>query len=230
MELLNDGRTPVIHNAPGGTFPASIGLPSIGPRQVQANRAPALPRSNLRVKIYTKSGDDGDTGLLGRGRIRKDSPRIDAYGTVDELNAMVGIARSASLDAESDARLGRIQDDLFAVGAALADPDPAGRFHRAITTEHIARLESEIDVMEAALPPLTHFILPGGARAAAFAHAARTICRRAERAVVHLSREPGEHVTAELIIYVNRLSDWLFVVARWLNQAAGVADVPWRGL
>jgi cob(I)alamin adenosyltransferase len=182
------------------------------------------------VKIYTKTGDTGETGLLGPGRMRKDAPRIDAYGTVDELNAMVGIARSMKLDAESDEKLERVQDDLFAVGAALADPDPTGRFHAAITIDHIARLEAEIDLMEQTLPPLTHFILPGGSPAAAFVHGARTVCRRAERSVVHLRQQPGEHVPDALLVYLNRLSDWLFVLARSLNQNAGVADVPWSGL
>jgi cob(I)alamin adenosyltransferase len=182
------------------------------------------------MKIYTKTGDDGRTGLLGSGRIGKDSLRIEAYGTVDELNAVVGVARSVDLDPETDTLLERIQDELFAVGAALADPDPAGRFHTAITAEHIARLETEIDVMEAALPPLHQFILPGGSTTAAAVHQARAVCRRAERCIVRLGGQPGEHVAPAIVVYMNRLSDWLFVLARELNRRAGVADVPWGGL
>jgi cob(I)alamin adenosyltransferase len=183
------------------------------------------------VKIYTRTGDEGLTGLLGPGRVSKDAPRIEAYGTVDELNAVLGLARAAAeLHVETDTRLGRIQDELFAVGAVLADPDPAGRFHSAITADHILRLETEIDAMESELEPLSQFILPGGSPAAAAVHLARTVCRRAERAVVHLRRQPSEPVPAELVVYLNRLSDWLFVLARDLNLRAGVADVPWGGL
>ena len=119
------------------------------------------------MKIYTKAGDDGTTGLLGAGRVLKDDPRIEAYGTVDELNAVLGIARSTGgLDSDADGLVARLQDDLFAVGAALADPDPAGKFHNAVTEAHASRLEGEIDRLEAELPPLTRFILPGGTHAA----------------------------------------------------------------
>lgn len=182
------------------------------------------------MKIYTKTGDDGTTGVLGPGRLAKDDPRIEAYGTVDELCAAIGLARSLGIDAESDGRLAAVQDDLFAVGAALADPDPAGRFHSAVKADLSARLEREIDAMEAELAPLTNFILPGGSPGAAQAHLARTVCRRAERAVVTLWRIPGEDVPTDLVIYLNRLSDFLFVLARFANAQAGVADVPWRGL
>src|SRR5690349_14374749 len=119
----------------------------------------------LVVKIYTRTGDDGTTGLLAPGRVPKDSPRIEAYGTVDELNAVLGLARAAGLDPAADAQVARVQDDLFAVGAALADPDPRGRFHTAVGPGFAARLEREIDAMEAELPPLAQFILPGGAPA-----------------------------------------------------------------
>jgi cob(I)alamin adenosyltransferase len=183
------------------------------------------------VKIYTKTGDDGTTGLLGAGRVGKDDPRIDSYGTVDELNAVLGLARaSGDLDQEFDALVARVQDDLFAVGAALADPNPLGKFHGAVTEGLSTRLEAEIDRLEAELPPLTQFILPGGSPAAAQLHLARTICRRAERLVVHLSRLPGIDVPHYLLAYLNRLSDFLFVLARAVNRRSGVADTPWSGL
>lgn len=182
------------------------------------------------MKIYTKTGDDGTTGLLGSGRVGKDDPRIEAYGTVDELNAVLGIARSLKVDSETDALLARVQDDLFVVGSALADPDPSGPFHSAVTEEYAFRLEARIDAFEAELPKLTQFILPGGAPAAAQVHLARTVCRRAERLVVALGRLPGEHVPGPLLIYLNRLSDALFVVARVINHRAGLADIPWSGL
>jgi cob(I)alamin adenosyltransferase len=183
------------------------------------------------VKIYTKTGDDGTTGLLGAGRVSKDDPRIDAYGTVDELNALLGLARATGgLDDDADALVARVQNDLFAVGAALADPDPKGRFHNAVDEGHAARLEAEIDRLEAELPPLTQFILPGGSPASAQLHLARTICRRAERRVVHLGHKPGVDVPHHLVAYLNRLSDFLFVLARVVNHRAGVADTPWAGL
>jgi cob(I)alamin adenosyltransferase len=182
------------------------------------------------VKIYTKTGDEGMTGLLGSRRVPKDDLRIDAYGTIDELNAALGLARAHGLDAGADALVGRLQDELFAVGSALADPDPSGPFQGVITTEHVHRLEEQIDAIEAELTPLTRFILPGGTPASAQIHLARTICRRAERLVVKLAHRPGEHVAESLLIYINRLSDLLFVFARVVNHRAGVADVPWGGL
>ncbi len=182
------------------------------------------------MKIYTKTGDDGSTGLLGPGRVGKDSPRIEAYGTVDELNAVIGLARASGADDDADALLAIVQDDLFAVGAALADPDPSGRFHNAVDLERAERLERAIDTLEPELAPLTHFILPGGCPAAAQIHLARTICRRAERLVVALGHHEGEDVPLDLRIYLNRLSDFLFVLARAVNQRANVADIPWAGL
>ncbi len=182
------------------------------------------------MKIYTKTGDDGTTGLLGPGRVGKDDPRIESYGTVDELNAVLGLARAAGLDANADALVARLQDDLFAVGAALADPDPNGRFHNAVGEGLAARLEGEIDRLEAELPPLTQFILPGGTPSAAQLHLARTICRRAERQVVRLGREPGGAVPHNLVAYLNRLSDFLFVLARAVNRRSGAGDIPWSGL
>jgi cob(I)alamin adenosyltransferase len=184
----------------------------------------------MPVKIYTKTGDQGMTGLLGNRRVPKDDARIEAYGTVDELNAMLGLVRTHGLDKAVDGLLAVVQGDLFVVGSALADPAPGGPFHNVITGEHIARLESAIDTLETELQPLTQFILPGGTLAAAQIHLARTICRRAERLTVKLSRQPGEDVPGSLVIYLNRLSDLLFVVARIVNHRAGVADIPWKGL
>jgi cob(I)alamin adenosyltransferase len=182
------------------------------------------------AKIYTKTGDDGTTGLLGGGRVPKDDPRIATVGTIDELNAALGVARAAGLDPALDARLGLLQAELFSLGAALADPNPTGRFHQAVGPDHTQRLERAIDELEASLPPLTHFLLPGGTPAAAQLHLARAISRRAERLVVALARQPGAAVAPAIRIYLNRLSDYLFVLARAANHRAGVAEVPWPGL
>jgi cob(I)alamin adenosyltransferase len=182
------------------------------------------------MKIYTKTGDDGTTGLLGSGRVPKDDARIDAYGTIDELNAALGLARSQGLDTEADALVAQLQDDLFVAGSALADPAPTGRFYHAIDDKHVSRIEAAIDALDGGLPPLTHFILPGGTLPAAQLHLARAICRRAERLTVKLARQPGESVSAAVIIYLNRLSDLLFVLARAVNCRAGVADIIWKGM
>jgi cob(I)alamin adenosyltransferase len=182
------------------------------------------------VKIYTKTGDDGLTGLLGSRRVSKDDARIEAYGTIDELNAAIGVARAQGLDAGIDQRLQVIQDELFVVGSALADPSPDGRFHSAVTIDHAIQVERAIDELQAELPTLTEFILPGGTLAAAQLHLARTICRRGERSVVRLRRQNGEHVPHALLVYLNRLSDFLFVLARAVNHRAGVAEARWSGL
>jgi cob(I)alamin adenosyltransferase len=181
------------------------------------------------VKIYTKAGDAGITGLLGSRRVPKDDRRIEAYGTVDELNAALGLARASGPDAESDELLHRLQEELFQVGSALADPDPEGPFHETITRANAERWEAEIDRLEAELPPLRNFILPGGVPAAAQVHLARTICRRAERAVVGLSRDVAEHVPVDLLVYLNRIGDLLFVLARVINHRAGRDDIVWSG-
>jgi cob(I)alamin adenosyltransferase len=181
-------------------------------------------------RIYTKTGDDGTTGLLGSRRVLKDDARIEAYGTVDELNASIGVVRSLGLDPEVDDVLAQFQDELFTVGSALADPDPAGPFFSSVTAEHVSRVERWIDDFEAELPRLTRFILPGGTPAAARVHLARTVCRRAERLAVRLSHAEGEHVSDAVIVYLNRLSDALFVIARVINHRAGVTDVLWGGL
>jgi cob(I)alamin adenosyltransferase len=182
----------------------------------------------MTVKIYTKTGDEGMTGLLGNRRLPKDDVRIDAYGTVDELNAALGVARAQGLDSVADGLTAQLQSDLFVVGSALADPSPTGPFHNAVTGEHVARLETTIDALETELKPLTQFILPGGCLAAAHIHLARTVCRRAERLTVKLSRQAGENVPNSLIIYLNRLSDLLFVLARAVNHRAGGSDIPWK--
>jgi cob(I)alamin adenosyltransferase len=182
------------------------------------------------VKIYTKTGDDGTTGLLGPGRVAKDCPRIEAYGTVDELNAALGVARAAGLEPEADRLVARLQDELFVVGSALADPQSNGRFFHAVDPSRVARLEQTIDALECELPPLSRFILPGGTPGAAQLHLARTICRRAERQAIRLIHQPGEQVAHEIPVYLNRLSDLLFVLARSVNHRAGVPDTLWGGL
>jgi cob(I)alamin adenosyltransferase len=182
------------------------------------------------MRIYTKTGDDGFTGLLGSGRVSKDDLRVEVYGTVDELNASLGVARAQGLDPRADGLVAQLQDELFVLGSALADPSPAGPFHHAVTPRHVERLESAIDEMEEELAPLTQFILPGGAVTAAQLHLSRTVCRRAERLAVTLSRRPGEDVPRDLIVYLNRLSDLLFVLARAVNRRAGVTDIVWKGM
>src|SRR5215212_9537234 len=178
------------------------------------------------MKIYTKTGDAGETGLWGGLRIAKDAARVQAYGTVDECNAALGVARASGVDVGLDAILARIQDQLFVVGADLATPGEAASIPR-IGTEEIAFLEQSIDALEEQLEPLKQFILPGGTPAAAQLHLARTICRRAERGVVGLARQEAA-LSAHIGVYLNRLSDCLFVLARAANARAGVADVPWN--
>lgn len=180
------------------------------------------------MKIYTKTGDKGETGLFGGPRVRKDHPRIDAYGTVDELNSVLGLARAAGTDSEIDRLLAQMQNELFSVGAELAAPNPDQKGLRVIAQQHIESLEQAIDHFETELPPLKQFILPAGTPAAAALHLARTVCRRAERCVVALDLLPGETVSPELIIYLNRVSDLLFVLARVANHRAGEADVVWK--
>jgi cob(I)alamin adenosyltransferase len=178
------------------------------------------------VKIYTRTGDTGDTSLFDGTRARKSDPRVDAYGEVDELNAWLGLARTSSLDPELTAELIHLQRDLFALGAQLADPADkiAARVTKAALGDaDVARLEQLIDRLEVGLPPLRRFILAGGAPAGAALHVARTVCRRAERRIVAL--DPA--VDPVLVRYVNRLSDLLFVLARTANHRAGVPEVEW---
>jgi cob(I)alamin adenosyltransferase len=180
------------------------------------------------MKIYTKTGDSGQTGLFGGPRVSKDDPRIEAYGTVDELNSVLGLARAATLPGDIDLLIARIQNDLFSVGAELATPKPDATGMRIIQSAHIEALERAIDHYESSLEPLKQFILPGGTPAAAALHLARTVCRRAERRVITLIKQPGESVSAEIVIYLNRISDLLFVLARAVNRQCGVADIPWQ--
>jgi cob(I)alamin adenosyltransferase len=180
------------------------------------------------LKIYTKTGDNGETGLFGGPRVPKDDIRIEAYGTVDELNAFLGAARIEPLPAEVDAVLVRVQNCLFTIGAELATPNPVRQATSPIGDPAIEELERAIDQMEQSLPPLKEFILPGGGPAAAALHIARSVCRRAERRVVTLWRSPGATVSEAAVRYLNRLSDYLFVAARYCNHTAGLADVPWR--
>lgn len=179
------------------------------------------------MKIYTKTGDTGETSLFDRTRVRKSDARVDAYGEVDELNACLGVARAAGVDAGVGDVIEAIQKDLFALGARLADPSTkiATRVTKAaITEEHVARLEGTIDRLEEELPPLRRFILPGGTAAGAALHLARTVCRRAERRVVALAAGEGDAI---LIVYLNRLSDLLFVLARAVNHRSGAPETEW---
>jgi cob(I)alamin adenosyltransferase len=175
------------------------------------------------VKIYTRTGDKGETSLFGGSRISKNDPRIEAYGTIDELNSLLGLCRAGSLPKPIDAELDRVQSDLFDIGAYLAAPG-SDRFGTVPETR-IADLERAIDAMESELQPLKTFIVPGGSESAARLHVARTVCRRAERRVIALEDSSSEMQTT--IAYLNRLSDLLFVAARRANQIAGVADTPW---
>ena len=195
------------------------------------------------MKIYTKRGDDGDTEVIG-SRIAKSDPRIAAIGALDELNAVLGVlvaemappsigkgqtesrTRSEWL-AELAAALTEIQRDLFGMGAELASATTRQPPRSGLPEGGANRLEQHIDRWDADLPPLKTFVLPGGTRAAAHLHVARTVCRRAERSIVHLARAGDEPVAPHVIVYLNRLSDLLFVAARKMNQTFGVADVPW---
>lgn len=185
------------------------------------------------MKIYTRRGDEGETSLLGGARVPKDDARVEAYGTLDELNAAVGLA--LGLDEghleDDQTRLQRVQDDLFALGARLAAGDPERAEEKGIVPDFPPRrvedLEAWIDELEATLPALDAFIHPGGVPAGAQLHAARTVCRRAERAVVRLARD--RPVLREAVLpYVNRLSDLLFTLARAVNRRAGEAEIRWK--
>lgn len=179
------------------------------------------------MKIYTKTGDAGDTGLFGGTRVSKASQRVAAYGDVDELNSVLGLVRAHRIDDERDALLGAIQSELFDLGAELAArPGKEGAAPQ-IDDAEIERLERAIDRADGELEPLASFILPGGSMAAAHLHLARTVCRRAERSAVALAS--AEAVRPAVIRYLNRLSDLLFVLARLANARAGVTDVPWEG-
>ena len=203
------------------------------------------------MKIYTRTGDKGTTGLYGGPRVSKDNKRIEAYGTVDELNSTIGLVRAAlsspsrteygaqhtgegaptpdggatPAEAELDAWLERLQHELFDLGADLATPLSAKVKISRVVTESVDRLENDIDSFEEVLDPLKAFILPGGSAPAAHLHAARTVCRRAERRVIKLAGE--EEINQTCVVYLNRLSDALFSAARWINRALGHADYLW---
>jgi cob(I)alamin adenosyltransferase len=178
------------------------------------------------MKIYTRTGDGGDTSLFGKARVSKADPRVDAYGDVDELNAWIGYVRSHPVDPDLDSALLKVQRDLFAVGAQLADPGErlSERLTKAfVTDEDVNRLEALMDQLDSELPPLTHFILSGGVPGAAALQVARAICRRAERRIVALV-PPADAV---VLRYVNRLSDLLFTLARVVNHRAGLPEARW---
>ncbi|MFN5469648.1 MAG: cob(I)yrinic acid a,c-diamide adenosyltransferase [Pirellulaceae bacterium] len=179
------------------------------------------------MKIYTKTGDAGTTGLFGGPRVDKDHPRICSYGEIDELNALLGMVRSVGCPESIDEKLLQVQRELFAIGAELATPDPDAHGMKWSGEAPVALLEQWIDQLDEGLAPLRNFILPGGSVAAAHLHLARTTCRRAERNVVSLGRQPQVSDPSQIIIYLNRLSDLLFVMARWCNAERGVADIPW---
>jgi len=179
------------------------------------------------TSIYTRTGDQGETGLFGGGRVAKDDHRVEAYGEVDELNATLGVARSSGLEPPLEELVSEIQGQLFTLGAVLATPGgtKAEAYVPKVPPDWTTRLERQIDAYEKELAPLRQFILPGGSAAASHLHLARTVCRRAERRVVSLSKVVP--VDAQLLIYLNRLSDLLFIMARVANHRAGVSDVPW---
>ena len=181
------------------------------------------------MKIYTKTGDAGDTGLFGGGRVGKDHPRVEAYGDVDELNAMLGLVRALEPMPRIDDVIVPIQRDLFAIGALLATPDRekmrASLEKARLDDARIRELEAAIDHCEAELEPLRSFIVPGGTSKAASLHVARTVCRRAERRVVSLART--EELPPVVVIFLNRVSDLLFMLARVANRRAGAGEVSW---
>jgi len=179
------------------------------------------------VRVYTKRGDTGQTDLVGGQRVDKDDLRVIAYGDVDELGAVLGLFRAGPVDGDLAERILRIQEELLALEALLATPEPSASGPvPALPDTWVLRLETEIDEASASLPALREFLVPGGAPAAALLHLGRTVCRRAERSVVALSRRDA--VVPGALAYLNRLSDWLFVMARLANQRAGEPERPWR--
>lgn len=179
------------------------------------------------MKIYTKTGDEGETSLFAGGRVSKGHLRLHAYGTIDELNAIFGVVLAAGIEPSLAEAVQRIQSDLFVVGADLATPlDAEAKWIERAGSQMVTRLETEIDAWERELPDLRSFILPGGTMAAALLHQARTVCRRAERWAVMLRAE--EQINPDVLRYINRLSDWLFVLSRVVNRRAGVDEAIWR--
>ena len=179
------------------------------------------------MKIYTKTGDAGTTGLFGGPRVAKDDRRICAYGSVDELNAVLGIARSTGLGEKLDGIISSVQHHLFSIGAELATPNPEEHNLKWDGLSHVHEMERAIDELETSLKPLRNFILPGGSTQAAHLHLARTVCRRTEREIVSFTRDRNVSDASHIVVFLNRLSDLLFVMARFANHQAGIADVAW---
>jgi cob(I)alamin adenosyltransferase len=179
------------------------------------------------MKIYTKTGDTGKTSLLGGRRVSKSDRRIEAYGTVDELNSYIGLLRDQEINKPREVVLKEVQDRLFTIGATLAsEPGKENVKRPDLHEEDLELLEKEIDDMESQLPALRHFILPGGHQVVSFCHIARTVCRRTERCVIDLMET--EHVDEIIVKYLNRLSDYLFVLGRLIAQDLGVEEVTWK--
>jgi cob(I)alamin adenosyltransferase len=200
---------------------------TVQPWETRSKRLPHVEGQAL--KIYTKTGDEGDTALFGGGRVPKDHPRVAAYGDVDELNSALGVVRATSPTGFYDALLEAVQRDLFSIGGHLATPDPA-RVAKALekadlSPERVIEFERVMDDAEQELAPLRSFVLPAGTPKSAGLHLARTVCRRAERSVVHLAH--NNEVPPLFIVYLNRLSDLLFTLARVANHREGVQDVTW---
>lgn len=181
------------------------------------------------MKIYTKTGDSGSTGLFGGPRVSKDNSRIQAYGCVDELNAALGVARATGLGTRLDSILHQVQHHLFSIGAELATPEPEKHGLKWHCEQFVDEMESDIDQLETQLAPLRNFILPGGSMQSAQLHMSRTICRRVEREIVRFGREPSVSDVSQIVVYLNRLSDLLFVMARVANADLGVQDIQWHG-
>lgn len=179
------------------------------------------------MKIYTKTGDEGTTALYGGTRVAKSDERVETYGTVDELNAHIGLLRDQAVNRDRQDLFQEIQETLFVVGAQLAaDPNKESMKLPAIEELSVTRLEQSIDTMDEALPEMQFFILPGGHPAVSICHVARCVCRRAERQVVRFAQD--ERVNPLIVVYLNRLSDWLFVLARTMGQELGVDEIPWK--
>lgn len=180
--------------------------------------------------LYTRTGDSGETSLVGGERVRKSCARLEAYGTLDEFSSFLGVVLSApSCPAVLKTQLLKVQNELFNLGAYLATaPAPGTEPACGLTEAKMQELEGWIDTLDEQTPKVRTFVLPGGCELAAHAHVARTVCRRAERRILALSEEPGAYVDPMLIAYVNRLSDYLFIAARWLNHQAGVEEITWK--
>lgn len=179
------------------------------------------------MKIYTKTGDQGDTSLIGGIRVPKSHNRVEAYGTVDELNSFIGVVRDMSVNEQRQDIFQHIQENLFVIGSLLAaDPHKKPAYLPNLQEEDVLELEQAIDRMQEELPEMKHFILPGGHPDVSHCHLARAVCRRAERAVVRLHEE--EKVDVRIIVYLNRLSDYLFVLARYIGKEHQVAEIPWK--